>query len=72
MALHFQLIPFDRSPDLCNHHHKHNAFETGQLNVAMRFKTALTTSIHMLVFGTFDTNILWDKDNKITVDIGAK
>ena len=53
------LFPFDLTPDECNSRHLHLS-KTGQLDVEMRWKTALEDNIVVLVLATFDQVIVID------------
>ena len=55
------LFVFDFSPDLCNANHIHLS-NSGTLDLEIEFTSALTESIHVLVYSTFDQVIELDQE----------
>lgn len=57
---------YDLSPDQCNSYFKHG-METGTIDIHIGFKNALTKNYTLLFYGSYDEQILIDKNRLITV-----
>ncbi len=57
------LFAFDLTPDLCGGYHIHRR-KTGNIDLEVRFKTALAQSIYAIVLCTYDAQVLIQKENK--------
>ena len=57
---------YDLSPDQCNSYFKHG-METGTIDIHIGFKNALTKNYTLLFYGSYDEQVLIDKNRLITV-----
>jgi hypothetical protein len=60
-------LAWDLSPDMCNGYHCHPK-RTGHIDLELGFKAALTETLNVLTFTTFDAQVLIDKSNKVTIE----
>lgn len=61
------LFAFDMTPDKCNGYHWHRREEGGSIDVDLRFKTALSAGMTVMLFAVFDALVAIDKDDNVGV-----
>jgi hypothetical protein len=59
-------FPYDLTPDLCNSFRSHGT-ESGNVDVSLGFKTALTEAVQLLVYATYDEVVSIDKNRTVTL-----
>lgn len=57
---------FDLTPELCNSFHLHET-KTGSIDVTVRFSTATTTNLYMIVYSCYNSAIAIDADRNVRV-----
>jgi len=60
------LFPYDLSPDQCNGYYKHG-LETGTIDIQLTFSEALTKNHTLLLFASYNEQVLIDKNRLITL-----
>jgi hypothetical protein len=57
---------YDLSPELCNLYHQHGN-QTGVFDFDVGFKTALTSNVTAIIYGSFHEVIMIDKNRNVTI-----
>lgn len=60
------LFTYDFSPDLCNNYHDHPD-NSGYVSLDLRFSKALPTNITVIIYATYNENLLIDRDGNVTL-----
>jgi hypothetical protein len=58
-------LAFDLTPDLCNGWHLHEE-RNGTIDIELSFKEELDESINLIVYSTYDNQLLMDKDRNVS------
>lgn len=61
---------YDLTPDKCNSYQSHGS-ETGNVDIQLGFKTALTEPVQLLVYATYDEVVTINKDREVAVVASA-
>lgn len=59
-------FPFDLTPDLCNNYYGHG-IENGTIDISLAFKTALTENVTVVLYMTYDEQVVIDKDRNVVL-----
>jgi len=57
---------YDLTPDQCNSYQSHGS-ETGNVDIQLGFKTALTESVQLIVYATYDEVVTINKDRVVSL-----
>jgi len=60
------VFAYDQTPDLCNSFQSHGT-ETGNVDIQLGFKTALTEAVQLIVYATYDEVVTIDKERVVTL-----
>lgn len=60
------LLVFDRSKDKCNRYHRHPA-DSGVIDINIRTKTNLTSTVVVIVYATYSSEIYIDDQNNVAM-----
>ena len=60
------LIAFDRSKEKCNRFHRHPS-DSGTIDINIRTATNLTTTVSVIVYATYSSEIVIDDANNVTI-----
>jgi hypothetical protein len=61
------LVAWDRTKDKCNRFHRHKA-DTGSIDINIRLRESFTASIVIVVYATYSTDLVIDKDYRVEVE----
>ena len=61
------LLVWDRSPDKCNRFHRHE-MDSGSIDVNLKTKTPLESTVTVIIYATYSTDIQIDVDNNVLIN----
>ena len=61
------LLVWDRSPDKCNRFHRHE-MDSGSIDVNLKTKTPLASTVTVIIYATYSTDIQIDEDNNVFIN----
>ena len=61
------LLVWDRSPDKCNRFHRHE-MDSGSIDVNLKTKTPLASTVTVIIYATYSTDIQIDEDNNVLIN----
>ena len=61
------LVAWDRTKDKCNRYHRHK-IDSGSIDINIRLRESFAASIIVVVYATYSTDIIIDKDYKVEVE----
>ena len=59
-------FPYDLTPDQCNSYQSHGT-DTGNIDIALGFKTPLPEAVQVLVYATYDEVVAINKDRAVAL-----
>ncbi len=61
------ILAFDRNYDKCNRYHRHTP-SSGIIDLNLRIKTSLTNTMSIILYATYSSDLVIDKDNRVSVE----
>lgn len=61
------LVVFDRTKDKCNRFHRHHP-DSGTIDINIRLRDQTSSTSTIIVYATYSSDIIIDKDNKVFVE----